>query len=236
MKRICLAACITFLLASFANAGFITSSGANSFVRNNDSSQSAGNDLQDLSMGFSDEQIGYTFTVNNTITFNQLGVWDGPNSGTSGLTGIGDGLEEAATVTLWQAGTQLRSTVVPLGTAGGADEFAYASIASITLAPGTYTLGATYSSGGNAFYNGGTASNRGGGDPLTTTADVTITSSRFGPAGSEPTVPVGGITGYIGPNAMFATAVPEPSSFLFLGLAFTGALAWKRRVALADVE
>ena len=239
MKLTCLATCLTLLLASFSNAGLITSSGAGYFARNNDSNQGGGNDIQDLNNG---DLVGYLFTVGSSnISVSSLGIWDGPNSGTlATAANIGDGLVADSTISIWNSTGIVATASVSTGAAPITGEFVYAPLASpVILTAGVqYYIAASYTDGGNSIYNAGADDGHGGLDPETaptTMPGVMIDGNRFGNGPGGTGSGHNSIDAYVGPSAEF-TAVPEPSGFLFLGLAFTGALAWKRRVALADAE
>ena len=244
MRRFLTAIAVAFLCGSIAQAGFITSSGAGAFARNNDNSISPGSDRKDVSMA---TELGYMFTSTSPIIVNQLGIWDGPNSGgTINSSTVGDGLEAASTITIWDSAgvIALAQATIPAGIVGGADEFAYIAISPVTLGAGQYIISASYDAGGNAFYNGGStvAGSNGGTAAVTSMTGITINGNRYNDATTsgfqiDAGAPDGSgfIEAYVGPSAQFS-AVPEPSSFLFLGLVATSAFAWKRRQNLVALE
>ena len=157
-----------------------------------------------------DASFGWQFTLNDPVLVTQLGVWDGlrrfgPPQG---------GLGESHTVTIWDlSGIALAQATVPVGmTATLVDDFRYVSLASpVSLAPGTYIIGAYYAGtsptpDGAAFFANG----------LTTASEVSYNAGvMWDGSGAPNTAPTEDADGYFGPNFQF-TAVPESSASILV--------------------
>ena len=83
--------------------------------------------------------LGFEFTATSTFWATDLGFFDSS----------ADGLAEAHAIGLWDnSGTLLASTVLPSGMAGTlVSGFRYVPIAPVLLTPGSYRVGALFSSG-----------------------------------------------------------------------------------------
>ncbi|ELR98776.1 hypothetical protein [Gloeocapsa sp. PCC 73106] len=163
--------------------------------------------------------LGWAFTVNETQTYNYLGIWDE----------TADGLEIPHEIGLWDSSENLLATTT---IASGTDSiaafpttepegiFRWERIAPVTLTPGeTYHLGAFYCTsdfcmpggeyiGVDSWVSDATASF----DPNIDSQDSTFISARvlsFPPIGS-----IAGLSeqGNFGPN--IAAAIPEPLTIL----------------------
>lgn len=156
----------------------------------------------------SPQTIGYQFTVTSLINVTSLGIWDfGSN-----------GLSESHLEGIFSAsGTLLTSTTIPAGTAAALlNGFRYVTIPSLILSPGTYNIGAVYSSSADP-----TAFNATG---FSTDPHITFVGSRGGPGVLiNPTFPLGNNPGNFGPNFLLA-AVPESGATLVLLVIGAGAL------------
>lgn len=156
--------------------------------------------------------MGYSFTVLRTLQLNALGFYDT----------FGDGMSTDHSVGLWNSsGSLLRSaTVTNASPLNGF--FRYASVATLLLAPGTYTLGATTTNGADPVKFAGF---------ITSLTSIPEISSDFQPlftAGSALTLPtddaIPGEPGFFGPNMDVTIPAPEldptgASLPLFAGLA-----------------
>jgi hypothetical protein len=145
--------------------------------------------------------LGYEFTTTTTFDINALGVWDtGPSTGSSQNQQVG----------IWDSSGNLLVSTTVLGTAPDIDNFQWAPV-SYSLAPGTYTIGAT-------FYNTDFPNQATG---ITTLAGYTWVSDEqiIGGGLNEPTNSIGGY----GDNGIlwadFSVQAPEggsPWEFLVL--------------------
>ena len=187
--------------------GFINSSGARAFPRNNDANVPLGADVQDAQEPI---EVGYQFEVVVPVTIDRLGIWDGPGTTDSPNAGeIGDGLEQSSNVTLYNwIGGVVSSASIEAGAHAETDEFAYVEIPPVKLTAGIYTLSASYTPGGNSFYNAGAglSPKRGGTAPLVSIPHITIKANRWGsqghiPSREIPTTKSGYIEAYVGPTA-----------------------------------
>jgi len=171
----------------------------------------------------SDNVWGWDFSLSTNVFVTDLGIWDGSSG-----TGVGDGLVEAHTVSIWTSGgTLVTSAIVPAG-AGGTlvDDFRYISITPTQLLAGNYVIGAHYLGRADIIAFNATG--------ITTASEVTFGHSRqngFGQGNGFPTG-VSDAGGFFGPNFQFttSTSVPDTGTTCSLfGLSLMG-LAFLRRL------
>jgi hypothetical protein len=150
--------------------------------------------------------LGFEFSATQAITVTQLGVFDNNQVGLvdSHLVGL-----FAMDGTLIASATVASGTTEPL-----VNQFRYQSIAPVTLTAGTYFLGALYLTGDDGLLFPGDSTG------FATAPAITFIESTYagGSTLSPPTSPFNDEPGYFGPNLIFTTAVPEPSSLLMLGV------------------
>jgi Domain of unknown function (DUF4082)/PEP-CTERM motif len=158
--------------------------------------------------------LGWGFTLPQPIQVTALGMWDED----------GDGLVESHDVGLWRTdGTLLSSTSVsnasPItqGSVSGLGRWRFTPVTPVTLQPGSYIVAGV--SGNDAF--------------RTFVPNISLTSpltnhdsGKFasGPFLQFPTQDEASDFSLFGANLLF-TAVPEPSSFLLVGIAAAGLMS-----------
>ncbi|MGO8837391.1 MAG: DUF4082 domain-containing protein [Limisphaerales bacterium] len=161
---------------------------------------------------------GDSFTVGSqSLTINALGVWGG--YGFAGTHEVG----------LWTStGTLLDSLSVSASTANiVTNGFYYIYIAPITLSANTtYVMGAYYGSGNtDDIYSDGV-------HPASDFYSQVTFGDEYNLSGSSlefPTVNQGSSANYIGANAAYFGAVPEPSTLAVAGLGGLSLLLFRRR-------
>jgi hypothetical protein len=175
----------------------------------------------------SDETVGWVFSTANNIVVTSLG-WNvainGPN-----------GSDSSHQVGIWNnSGTLLGSATV---TAGGATDgiWRFTGVSPIALSAGQYFIGGRDTQGDGDDYVTSVSN-------LTLAAGLTFLGSAVSANGSGFAFPgsINSVTtgGRFGPNFQFRDAggaVPEPSSWAMLiaGFGLVGAVARRRRVAVA---
>ena len=163
---------------------------------------------------------GWGFAVNSTVDVVGLGVWD------EGA----DGLVEGHEVGLWTAGGVLLTSalVTNAGSAVGSTgpgQWLFTPIASLTLAPGSYVIGAAYSA--NDL-----------GDPVrfntiaSLSPDIALADAMIMTGAAGLTFPTTIATnlnpGLFGPN-LEIVPTPEPASILLMATGISALVACRRR-------
>lgn len=156
---------------------------------------------------------GFEFKVGaSNIYVSALGVWD-DNS---------DGLLQSHQIGIWlksSPATPLATVTVPAGGGTLINEFRYVNLPSLlTLTAGqTYTLGAQLPPGGGDFWRDiiGTGSTLAWAPEVGTLAAHWDTSNSF----VMPNGAAGADNAYVGPNAIFQTFIPEPSTGASMAMA-----------------
>jgi hypothetical protein len=179
-------------------------------------------DFTDGSVGMSglSGTLGWSFTVNSTITIGSLGLW---NEGSQALHSSHD-------VGLWTGtGSLLATTTIttassPVPSNSGDGQWLFNTITPLTLNPGSYVIGAQYAQTDPDQIRALTTA--------TTISQITFeherdigSSSLAFPTNSFPSFDAG----IFGPN-LLTTAVPEPSSAIIAVFDAVGVIAygWSR--------
>jgi hypothetical protein len=167
---------------------------------------------------------GWSFTVTSSITIDGLGLWDVASNG----------LIEPHEVGLWLTSTPIPEGVlvasatvsneqsVAVGSMSTSGRWLFRSVPAVTLNPGTYTVGALYSSGAPGSYDSFVS------DAFTivTAPGVQYDNPREihnTPNLARPTIiGLNEHQGFFGPN--FRVVVPEPSGSAFFLIATAGLL------------
>ena len=161
--------------------------------------------------------LGFEFTATSTFWATDLGFFDSS----------ADGLAEAHAIGLWDnSGTLLASTVLPSGMAGTlVSGFRYVPIAPVLLTPGSYRVGALFSSGADPVVFNGFATG------FATLSDITFVANRWqaGAVLSFPAGSYGDEPSFFGPNVNL-TEVPEPLTLMLVGSGLATTLVRRRRV------
>jgi hypothetical protein len=170
--------------------------------------------------------LGLNFTVNRTITFNTLGTFD------SGK----DGISTYIAVAVFDANTGFFASPVAYfeGTANpGGKAYVTKRVASFTLTPGNYQLGAFGYNDIDRNYNAGFVGLPGAITFNSFGGALTATGTSYAPEGSGDlaTIPDVGLTRY---GAGTMGYVPEPATWAMLlgGFAMVG-FAMRRRATAA---
>lgn len=168
------------------------------------------------------ETFGWSFTVINAITIDGLGVWDARS----------DGIGQSTQAGVWtSAGTLLASATVSnastvVASASNQGSWLMETIASVTLLPGNYLLGAL-------FYTSESLAQIG--SSFTNIADISFGGGvRQGASNTGFAAPLNTFsTNIFGPTMRLAAAnlVPEPAGLALVGIGLFGLAAFRRRSA-----
>jgi hypothetical protein len=178
---------------------------------------------------FSDNTLGWNFSVSTPTLLTNLGFWDGPNVVAGNFVGnVDDGLLLSHLVTIWDStGAFVTSATVPAGGGTLSNDFRYVPVAPLLLAAGTCTIGA-YSPDVFSTVTG---------DPtavqaltITTAPEVIYNGGRSGFGNAFPSGDLfADANSYFGPNFQFASTtngVPDTSSTWMLMLLGVTATFW----------
>jgi len=176
-----------------------------------------------------DSTVGWTFTVDSTITIGGLGIFDVGANGLaqSHLVGLWDsGGSLITSATIDSAGTHVAST-------SSAGDWLFAALkTSVQLTTGDYVVGAFYAASSPDHFMGGNAN-------PSTISGVTFGQGQAA-AGSSLKFPAPSdqLAGFFGPNlftgAVPTPPVPEPKTYAMLmaGLVLLGFIARRRGKSL----
>lgn len=170
--------------------------------------------------------IGWSFDVTSAITVNSLAVYH--NNGAALLENHDVGIWDAA-------GTLVVSATVVIGDPCVADQLGFqqwciVGVAPTKLAPGTYTIGATWNNLLDPLIFPGTLA--GEGLANVNGPSVVLVQNEFvaGGALTEPVNTTGDTMSYFGPNFSYSSStVPEPGTLVMLGTGILGLAGVVRR-------
>lgn len=158
--------------------------------------------------------LGWSFTVDSTITVTGLGAYD---------LG-GDGFAAAHAVGLWDASQNLLASTSVDSSGQLIDGFRYAGISALTLTPGTYFVGAADLGTGDGYLLEAST---------VTIAGVTFLNSQFASGGGLLFPASAGVPGsYFGGNFLVGE-IPEPGTWAMMiaGFGLVGFAARRRTAA-----
>ncbi|NTU54251.1 MAG: PEP-CTERM sorting domain-containing protein [Chlorobiaceae bacterium] len=155
--------------------------------------------------------VGWEFTLASPVTVTRLGFYDFED----------DGLLADHSVAIWDDAANLMvSTTVTTGMDTSEQSFIWNAVAPVSLAAGTYRIGASVAIGEDYYYSAVDSITTA--DPVTFNGGAVLLGSFDYPASFDDT-----ISGRFGPN--FAYVVPEPASMLLLISGMTGLVAIRRK-------
>lgn len=159
--------------------------------------------------------IGWSFTSSETLSVSGLGFWDDQDHtlGFSHEVGLWDSSQNLL------ASTTITSSSTPVAS-DGLGQWLFNTTGTITLAAGTYFIGAEYVKADDVDAYRYYVSN------ITTVNGLTFDSAQYvyGSGLNFPGLVQGGAPSYFGPNLEFGSSVPEPSSLL-MGILSLGVLS-----------
>jgi len=165
--------------------------------------------------------LGWAFQVNNSINVTWLSLFDDSQNG----------LVEGHQIAIWDAvGNQVVSSAVSAGTVDPLhNQFRATAVGPTLLNPGTYRIGALFTSGSDPNTFPGTVVN------FATAPDITFLNAAFagGATLNDPVFSGGTEPSYFGPSFEFTSAaVPEPGSIMLLGtIVLLGGVSLRKRLA-----
>jgi hypothetical protein len=162
--------------------------------------------------------LGYQFTTDQSISVSALGVFDSDQ----------DGLVDSYPVAIWNSsGAQVASGIVASGTSEPlVAQFRYQTVSSVTLSPGTYQIGALYTTSDDGVLFPGFTTG------FSTAAPVAFVQNAFafGSTLADPINSTSALPSFVGPNFQFdAAATPEPASIAVIGAGLVALVAVRRR-------
>jgi len=177
-----------------------------------------------MTLGNGPLTLGWSFDVTAPITVTDLAVFHDN----------GVGLLENHDVGIWNAAGALvvSGVVLPadpcLPDQGGFQEWCVVAVRPVTLAPGTYTIGATWNNLLDPMIFPGTLAGQRIANFNGPNVVLIQNEFVFGSGLNEPINTTGDTMSYFGPN-FTTSSVPEPGSLVLLGSGLLGAMGVMRR-------